>query len=146
MIGQYLVARDIWGDRQMRDGPNTWQWGLLAVWVPKDFSTPSANARLKGPWEDCGGLVSMHIIQSDMLMNVSHVMFRWIVAQIFLTGLKIKFEVFLCFAIQQPEVPHLHCTGMLAFDRFIDNVNGSGVVNLNGCRWLWMAKFQEGKL
>ncbi len=88
----------------------------------------------------------MHIIRSDMLMNVSRVVFRWIVAQVVLTGLIIKFEVFLCFAIQQPEVPHLHCTGILAFDHVIDNANGSGVVNVNGCRWLWMAKFQEGKL
>ncbi len=50
------------------------------------------------------------------------------------------------FVIQQPEVPHLHCTGTLAFDRVIDNANGSGVVDVNGCPWLWMAKFQGGKL
>ncbi len=56
-----------------------------------------------------------------------------------------KFEVFLCFAIQQPEVLHLHCMGTLAFDCVIDNANGSGVVDVNGCWWLWMAEFQEGK-
>ncbi len=87
----------------------------------------------------------MHIIRSDMLMNVSRVVFRWIVAQVFLTRLIIKFEVFLCFAIQQPKVPHLHCTRTLAFDHVIDNANGSGVVNVNECWWLWMAEFQEGK-
>jgi hypothetical protein len=87
----------------------------------------------------------MHRIGSDMLMNVSRMVFRWIVAQVFLTGLIIKFEVFLCFAIQQPEVSHLHCTGTLAFDCVIDDANGSGVVNVNGCQWLWMAKFKEGK-
>jgi hypothetical protein len=81
-----------------------------------------------------------------MLMNVSRVVFRWIVAQIFLTGLIIKFKVFLCFGIQQQEVLHLHCTGMSAFDCVIDNSNGSGVVNVNGCQWLWMAKFKVGKL
>jgi hypothetical protein len=80
-----------------------------------------------------------------MLINVNHVVFRWIVAQLFLTRLIIKFEVFLCFAIQQPEVPHLHCTGTLAFDCVIDDANGSGVVDVNGWRWLWMAKLQEGK-
>ncbi len=81
-----------------------------------------------------------------MLMNVSHVVFGWIFAQIFLARLIIKSELFLCFAIQQPEVAHLNCTGMLAFDHVIDDANGSGVVDVNGCRWLWMAKFQEGKL
>jgi hypothetical protein len=80
-----------------------------------------------------------------MLMNVSRVVFRWIVAQVFLTGLIIKFEVILCFAIQQLEVPHLHCTGTLAFDCVNDNANGSGVVDVNGCPCLWMAEFQEGK-
>ncbi len=75
----------------------------------------------------------MHIIPSDMLMNVSRVVFRWIVAQVFLTGLIIKFEVFLCFAIQQPEVLHLHCTGTLAFDRVIDDANGGGVVDVYVC-------------
>jgi hypothetical protein len=109
---------------------------LLATWVPKDFSTPLMNARLKGPWEDCRGLVSMHIIWSDMLINVSRVVFRWIVAQVFLTRLIIKFELFLCLAIQQPEVLHLHCTGTLAFDCVIDDANGSGVVDVNGCWWL----------
>jgi hypothetical protein len=79
-------------------------------------------------------------------MSVSYVVFRWIVAQIFLTGLIIKFEVFLCFTIQQPEVLHLHCTGTLAFDCVIDDANGSGGVDVNGCRWLWMAKFKEGEL
>ncbi len=87
----------------------------------------------------------MHIIWSDMLMNVSRVVFRWIVAQVFLTGPIIKFEKFLCFAIQQPEVLHLHCTGTLAFDCVIDKAKGSGVVDVDGCWWLWMAKFKEGK-
>jgi hypothetical protein len=35
--------------------------------------------------------------------------------------------------------------GTMAFDRAIDNANGSGVVDMNGCQWLWMAEFQEGK-
>ncbi len=87
----------------------------------------------------------MHIIQSDVLMSVSHVVFGWIVAQVFLTGLIIKFEVFLCCAIQQPEVSHLHCIGTFTFDCVIDNASGSGVVDVNGCRWLWMAEFKEGE-
>ncbi len=88
----------------------------------------------------------MHIILSDMLVNISRVVFTWIVAQVFLTGLITQFEIFLCFAIQQPEVLHLHCTGTLAFDCVIEDANGRGVVNVNGCLLLWMAKFKEGKL
>ncbi len=87
----------------------------------------------------------MRIIRSDVFMNFSHVVFRCIVAQVFLTGLIIKFEVCLCFAIQQPEVLHLNCTGTLAFDCVIDNAIINGVVNVNGCWWLWMVKFKEGK-
>jgi hypothetical protein len=79
-----------------------------------------------------------------MLMNFSRVVFGGIVAQVFLTGLIIKFEVFLCFAIQQPEVLHLHCMGALAFDCVIDDANNSGVVDVDGCWWLWMTKFKEG--
>ncbi len=79
-------------------------------------------------------------------MNVSHVVFRWIVTQVFLPRLIIKFEVFLCFAIQQPEVSQLHCMGKSVFDCVIDNANGSDVIDVSGWQWLWMAKFQEGKL
>ncbi len=126
--------------RQANEGWSQYvEWGLLAIWVPKDCSSPLPSARLKGPWEDCRGFVSMHIIRSHVLMNISHVVFRWIVAQVFLTGLIINFEIFLCFAIQQPEVSHLHCTRTLAFDSVIEDANSSGVVDVNGCWWLWMA-------
>ena len=87
----------------------------------------------------------MHIMWSDMLMNVCCVVFRWIVAQFFLTGLIIKLEVLLCFSIQEPEISLFRCMGALLFDSVIDNANGSGVVDVNGCWWLWMAKFKEGK-
>jgi hypothetical protein len=80
-----------------------------------------------------------------MLMNVSHVVFRWIVAQVFLTRLIIKFEVFLCFTIQQPKVLHLHCMGMLEFDHVIEDANGSGVFEVNRCRCCGWPSFQEGK-
>jgi hypothetical protein len=83
----------------------------------------------------------MHIIWLDMLVNVCCVVFRWLVAQVFLTGLIIKLEVLFCFTIQEPEIPHFHCTGMLSFDSVIDNANSSGVVNVDGCWRLRIFKF-----
>ena len=69
-----------------------------------------------------------------MLMNVGSVTFRWIVTQVFLSGLIIKFEVFLCVSIKMTEVTHLHGSGALAFDCVIDDVDRGGVVYVNR-RW-----------
>ena len=80
-----------------------------------------------------------------MLMNVGRVMFRWIIAQVFLTGLIIKFEVFLCLAIQKPEVTHFHGTGLLAFDRIVDDSDRGGVVDVNRSGRLWMTQFGQGE-
>ncbi len=99
-----MVARDTWGDRQMRDGPNTWQWGLLGVGIPRDFSTPLPNAGLEGPREKCWRLVFVNIIWVDMLMCVGRVVFRRIIAQVFLPGLIVKFELLLRFAVEKLEV------------------------------------------
>ncbi len=76
-------------------------------------------------------------------MNVCCVVFRWIIAQVLLTGLIIKLEVLLCFSIQESEISHLHCTGMLSFDSVVDNANSSGIVDVNGCWRLWMPMFVE---
>jgi hypothetical protein len=67
-----------------------------------------------------------------MLVNVCSVVFRWITNQVLLTGLIINLEILLCFSIQEPEISHLHHTGMLSFDSVIDNSNSSGVVDV-GC-------------
>jgi hypothetical protein len=62
----------------------------------------------------------MHIIRTNMLMNVGHVVFRRIIT-------------------------HFHGAGALPFDSVIDNANGSSVVNVYWCWRLWMPKFVQGK-
>jgi hypothetical protein len=76
-----------------------------------------------------------------MLVDVSSVMFGWIIAQVFLAGLIMKFKVLLSFTVKEPEVSHLHCTGSLSFDGVVNNTNSSGVVNMDGCWRLGMPKF-----
>ncbi len=83
----------------------------------------------------------MNIIWSDMLVYVSHFVFSGIIAQVFLSGLIVKFEVLLSFPIKQPEVQHIHGAEALAFDGIVDNANGGSVVDVNRCRWLWVSKF-----
>ncbi len=80
-----------------------------------------------------------------MLMYVGRVVFRGIIAQIFLPGLIVKFEVLLCFAVKKPEVSHLHCAGALAFDGIVDNVNSGSVVYVNWRLWLWVSKFGKSE-
>ncbi len=83
----------------------------------------------------------MHIIWLVMLVNVCCVVFRCIIAQVFLTGLIIKLEVLLCYSIQEPEISHFHRTGTLLFDSVIDDANSGGVVDVDGCWRLWVLKF-----
>ncbi len=87
----------------------------------------------------------MHMIWMNMLMNVVCVVLRRIIAHVFLSGLIMKFEIFLIFPIQQPEVTHFHGAGALTFDRVIDNANGSSVVNVYWCWQVWMPKLVQGK-
>ncbi len=65
---------------------------FLAYGSPQDFSTTSPNAGLQGQWEECRELVGMHITLPDMLVNVCGVVFRWIFAQVLLTGLIINLK------------------------------------------------------
>ena len=58
---------------------------------------------------------------AGMLVNICDVVFKWIIAQVLLTRLKIKLKILLCFTIQEPEISHLHCTGTLLLDRVIDD-------------------------
>ncbi len=76
----------------------------------------------------------MNIIWADMWMYAGHVVFRGIVAQVFLSGLMIKFDVFLHFTVKKPVVLHLHCAGALAFDGTVDNANGGSVVYMDWCQ------------
>jgi hypothetical protein len=76
----------------------------------------------------------VNIVWADMLMDVGQVMFRRVVAQVFLPRLVIKFEVRLGNAIQQPEVTHFHCTGTLAFDSFVDDADSGSVIDMYRCR------------
>jgi hypothetical protein len=55
----------------------------------------------------------MHIIWTNMSMNVSCVVFRRVIAHVFLSRLIMKFEILLCFPIQQPDVTRFHGTGAL---------------------------------
>ncbi len=57
----------------------------------------------------------------------------------------IKLKTLLCFSIQEPEISHLYHTGRLFFDSVIDDVNSSGVIDVDGCWRLWMPKFVESK-
>ncbi len=129
----------------MRDGPNTWYWGLLGVGIPKDFNTPLPNAGLEGPREKCWRFVCVNITWADMLMYVDCVVFRGIIAKVFLPGLIVKFDVLLSFAVKKPEVLHLHCAGALAFDGNVDNANGGSVVYVNWRWWLWVSEFGKSE-
>ncbi len=88
----------------------------------------------------------MNIIWSDMLVYVGSVVFRGIIAQVFLPRLIVKFEVLLSFPIKQPEVPHFHGTGALVFDGIVDNANGGSVVDVNRRRWLWVSEFGKSEM
>jgi hypothetical protein len=87
----------------------------------------------------------VNIIWSDMLVYVSHVVFRGIIAQVFLPGLIVKFEVLLSFPIKQPEVLHFHGAGALVFGGIVDNADGGSVVDVNRHWWLWVSKFGKSE-
>jgi hypothetical protein len=88
----------------------------------------------------------MHIIRMNMLMNAGRMVFRRIIAHVFLLGLIMKFEILLSFLVQQPEVTHFRGKGALTFDSVINNANNSSVVNVYWCWRLWMPKLIQGKM
>ncbi len=61
-------------------------------------------------------------------------------------GLIVKFEALLHFSIKKPEVLHPHFAEALAFDDIVDNANGSSVVYVNRCCWLWVFEFSKSEM
>ncbi len=78
-------------------------------------------------------------------MYVGRVVFRGIIAKVFLPGLIVKFEVLLRFAVKKPEVLHLNYAGALAFDSIVDNADGGSVVYVNWRQWLWVSEFGKSE-
>ncbi len=79
-------------------------------------------------------------------MYVGRVVFRGIIAEVFLPRLMVNFEVLLHFAVKEPEVLHLHCAEALAFDGIVDNADVGSVVYVNRHWWLWVSKFGKSKM
>jgi hypothetical protein len=63
----------------------------------------------------------------------------------FLSGLIIKFDVFLHFTIKEPKILLFHGVGALPFDGLVDNANCGSVFDIYRVWWLWMSKFSKSK-
>lgn len=50
-------------------------------------------------------------------------------------------KIALAHSILDPIEAHVHCFGALLLDCVVRKAGGGGVVGLDGCWWLWMAKF-----
>ena len=72
---------------------------------------------------------------SDGLVMFGGVMFCEVVGKIVGGQFPQKFELFLCFAIAEPPVTHIHGFGSALFNSVVDETKGSGVVEnyCGGC-------------
>ena len=64
-------------------------------------------------------------------MYSSYVGLGRVVCQIFLTRLVVKFEVFVCLLIENPEVSHLHRAGSLSLDSVVYYSYRGGIVKVD---------------
>ena len=64
-------------------------------------------------------------------MYSSYVGLGRVVYQIFLTRLVVKFEVFVCLLIENPEVSHLHRAGLLSLGSVVYYSYRGGIVNVD---------------
>jgi hypothetical protein len=71
-----------------------------------EFSKPSFRTRLCNSRKKCWRVVHVNIIWANMLMNVSRVMFGWVVAQVHLAGLIIESKELFSITIKEPEISH----------------------------------------
>ena len=50
----------------------------------------------------------MDIKGSNVLMDITRVMFGWIVSKVFLSRMVLEFEHLLCGVVKEPHVAHFH--------------------------------------
>ena len=62
-----------------------------------------------------------------------------VIAQILLSRIISYFENSLCLVTQQPKISHIHRSRTLPLDGVIEDSDGSGVVDMDGGRWLRVA-------
>ena len=73
------------------------------------------------------------------------VMFGCIVPEIFLSGVVINFEQFLCLMAQQPEIPHIHRPRSLTLDGIGGDAHRRAVIAMDGGGWLGMSHLLKGE-
>ena len=83
------------------------------------------------------------IIRSSVLMVLGTMVFRDVVAKVFYAGVPKDFDVFVGCLIHDPEIPHFHGPGALAFDGVIGYADSRGVVAVDGGSRLRMAHLVE---
>jgi hypothetical protein len=66
-----------------------------------------------------------------------------IVGQIREAGLPVNDKLFLLDAVFNPVETHVNGFRTALLDGFVGNTRGTGVIGLDGCRWLSVAKFVE---
>ena len=82
------------------------------------------------------GMLRMEIERSDLAMMRRGKMFGEVVAVIIFAALPIDFELTLANPISHPVKAHVDGFGAPLFHCVVDDALGTGVVCLDGCRWL----------
>jgi hypothetical protein len=76
-----------------------------------------------------------------MLMMFGGVMFGDVIAKILHAGVPENANITVADLVDDPEVPHFHGSGALAFHGAVGNSYGGGIVTVNGRGWLRVTHF-----
>jgi hypothetical protein len=117
----------------------SWVMGLCSVWYA-GLNTPS-HTSWRAIWRKNSGL--REICGAHGLVVGRRVMLGEVVTEVFTAGFPVDEEMVLTDAVADPIEVHIHGAGSALADGRIDYAIGSGIVGLDGRRWLGVAHLIE---
>jgi hypothetical protein len=92
------------------------------------INTPSQDTWLERSGEFPWGPRLLRVVWSNMLVMFGGVMLGDVIAQILHAGVPEYANITVADLVNDPEVPHFHGSGSLAFNSAVGNSDGSGIV------------------
>jgi hypothetical protein len=128
-------------------------WGKNVQWIGKSKNT-KGKPEEGNPWaiglaKVAVGLCANRVPDTSMSCPVGFMVGIWVVfgvviSPVFGTSIPVISKLVLRCVASKPPKAHIHHLGPAGHNCFVGNTDGSGVIRLDRCFWLWPSHGDEG--